>query len=350
MTTESNRMPSVSIIVPVFKVEPYLEQCIDSILAQDYPNLEIILVDDGSPDNCPAICDRYAAQHPNIKVIHKINQGAGMARNSGLDVAEGEYITFLDSDDWLQPCFLKKVVEKAVEHDADMVLYDYNRQCQGGNAVSSPKFETPKIFSTKSEIEGLAASMVHPYTSFGSIQLNMAVWDTLFNRRVISHRFESERKVASEDLPFKTRACLNSNVIVYVPVIGPTYRFNASSLSHTYSLEKFYRFMYLTGIMREIFRNSTIPAWADMTMIYAMSCAMQTLNFGKMKFNDRKEFLKKIASKKIWSEYQINPMELSTKERFIHTCLKKGIWQLPLLATVLYYNSGLYGLIKEIKK
>ena len=93
----------ISIIIPVYKVEDYLETCIDSILAQTYKNLENILVDDGSPDSCGSICDRYARVDARIRVIHKENAGVARARNDGLDIATGDYISFIDSDDWIAP-------------------------------------------------------------------------------------------------------------------------------------------------------------------------------------------------------------------------------------------------------
>ena len=95
--------PLISVIVPVYKVELYLRQCVDSLLAQTYSNLEIILVDDGSPDGCPAICDEYARKDSRVRVIHKPNGGLSDARNVGLDAARGEYIGFIDSDDWVMP-------------------------------------------------------------------------------------------------------------------------------------------------------------------------------------------------------------------------------------------------------
>ena len=92
----------ISVIVPVYKVEPYLRKCLDSIVGQTHRNLEIILVDDGSPDNCGAICDEYAARDERIKVIHKENGGVASARNAGLAVASGDYIGWVDSDDWIE--------------------------------------------------------------------------------------------------------------------------------------------------------------------------------------------------------------------------------------------------------
>ena len=105
--------PLLSVIVPVYKVEPYLRRCVDSIINQTYQNLEIILVDDGSPDNCGAICDEYAEKDPRVKVIHKENRGQAVARNVGLATSTGEYLCFVDSDDWLDPHLFTNVFEKA---------------------------------------------------------------------------------------------------------------------------------------------------------------------------------------------------------------------------------------------
>lgn len=97
----------ISIIVPVYKVEPYLDRCIQSIVNQTYKNLEIILVDDGSPDNCPVMCDTWAQRDTRIKVIHKKNSGQADARNMGLEVAKGTYFTFVDSDDYVDERFVE---------------------------------------------------------------------------------------------------------------------------------------------------------------------------------------------------------------------------------------------------
>lgn len=129
-------MLKLSIIVPIYNVEPYLRKCIDSLLSQDLPKdeYEIILVDDGSPDNCPTICDEYAQTlHPsggsrkgaNIKVIHQPNGGLSAARNSGLKVAEGKYVQFVDSDDYLQPNVLRGLVEQMEHEDLDVLRFDY---------------------------------------------------------------------------------------------------------------------------------------------------------------------------------------------------------------------------------
>ena len=112
--------PKISVIVPVYKVEPFLRRCVDSILAQTYTNLEIILVDDGSPDSCPMICDEYVVKDSRIHVIHKENGGLSDARNAGLQIATGEWLSFIDSDDWIEPCMYDNLLNNACKNDAQI--------------------------------------------------------------------------------------------------------------------------------------------------------------------------------------------------------------------------------------
>ncbi len=115
-------MPELSIIVPVYKVEPYLRKCIDSILAQTFTDFELILVDDGSPDQCPQICDDYASKDDRIIVIHQPNKGVSAARNAGLDKAKGKYIGFVDSDDWIEPDMYEEMIHSIVSTNSDVVI------------------------------------------------------------------------------------------------------------------------------------------------------------------------------------------------------------------------------------
>ena len=114
-------MDLISVIVPVYKVEKYLDRCVQSIVDQTYRNLEIILVDDGSPDNCPAMCDAWAAKDSRIKVIHKENGGQSTARNAGMTIATGEYIAFVDSDDWIEPQMYQIMYETMITTGSDIV-------------------------------------------------------------------------------------------------------------------------------------------------------------------------------------------------------------------------------------
>lgn len=121
-----NSKAKVSIIVPVYQVETYLETCVNSLLQQTYGNLEIILVDDGSPDHCGEMCDRFAQQDSRVQVIHKDNGGLSDARNAGLAAAAGDYIVFVDSDDWLALNYVERMIELAIKHGAEIVACQFS--------------------------------------------------------------------------------------------------------------------------------------------------------------------------------------------------------------------------------
>lgn len=126
----------ISVIIPVYKVEKYLRKCVDSVINQTYKDLEIWLVDDGSPDNCPAICDEYAANDSRIKVIHKENGGLSDARNAALDVMTGEYVTFVDSDDYIAEDAIQTLYDALKNNDADMSVGNMDSVDESGNISS----------------------------------------------------------------------------------------------------------------------------------------------------------------------------------------------------------------------
>ncbi|MCR5522214.1 MAG: glycosyltransferase [Clostridia bacterium] len=132
-------MDLITVIVPVYKVEKYLRRCVDSILAQTYTNLEIILVDDGSPDNCGKICDEYAENDSRIKVIHQKNGGLSAARNAGLDIATGDYIGFVDSDDYIERDMYESLYISATRNDADISSCNFIKVDENGNTVKTEK-------------------------------------------------------------------------------------------------------------------------------------------------------------------------------------------------------------------
>lgn len=135
-------MPKISVIVPVYKVEPYLRRCVDSILAQTFTDFELILVDDGSPDGCPAICDEYAMIDNRVRVIHKANGGLSDARNAGLDAAVGEFISFVDSDDWVSESYLSNLYEPEYDFATTGYIDIYKR---GKRVVSHENYSSKKF-------------------------------------------------------------------------------------------------------------------------------------------------------------------------------------------------------------
>lgn len=153
-------MTKVSIVVPIYKVEAYLERCIDSLIGQTLTDIEIILVDDGSPDGCPAICDRYAAKDRRIKVIHKKNGGVSAARNDGLAAASGDYVIFCDSDDWMELDACEVLYTKGIETGSDVVVGDINR-IKGDKMIYNQYFANEFHYTDRENMDQLVMADIY---------------------------------------------------------------------------------------------------------------------------------------------------------------------------------------------
>lgn len=234
--------PTISVIVPVYCVEKYLDRCVNSILKQTFLDIEIILVDDGSPDNCGKICDDYAKQDSRIRVIHKENEGLGFARNSGLDIALGDYISFIDSDDYIELNMYETMVNRIHETGADTCLcghyVDYG--------ITKKKTPLPwgnKIYRNKEIVENIVLNMIGnlPEES-NDYNIGMCVWQGIFSRKIIednSIRFVSERDIISEDIMFDLEYYPKSKCVVTVAECFNYYCMNGESLTHKFNKERF---------------------------------------------------------------------------------------------------------------
>ena len=130
--------PRVSVVVPIYNVEPYLKKCVESLLSQTLEDIEILLVDDGSPDRCGEIADEYAAREPRVKAFHQKNAGLGPARNTGIEHATGEYVGFVDSDDWVDSQMFERLYSAAAKCDADIVVGGHRDVVEGHVRVAKP--------------------------------------------------------------------------------------------------------------------------------------------------------------------------------------------------------------------
>ena len=192
----------VSIIIPVYKVEPYLRQCIESVLAQTHSALDIILVDDGSPDRCGEICEEYAARDSRIRVIHQENGGLSAARNTGLEVVKGNYITFVDSDDFVAENYVETLLKWIVDSGADIAcggFVDYHT----GDKVTPVNTELkPKILSSADFLE----AMLYQHTG------DNAVWGKLYKKDIFKNlRFTVG--ILYEDLDIIYKAILRGFIL-----------------------------------------------------------------------------------------------------------------------------------------
>lgn len=229
------QMPLISVIVPVYKVEAYLDKCIRSITEQTYTNLEIILVDDGSPDNCGRICDEWAARDNRIRVVHKENGGAGLARNVALDRANGELIGFVDSDDYIAPDMYRQLYE-LIANDADIAECNF--------------LETYDDNALFSENKGVVAK----YTSIQAMRLHInehafqqLIWNKLYRREVIG------------DARFPVGTKIDDEFFTYIPLS------RAQKLAHTSSCLYAYR-QQTNSIMHQPFSLERLQGISAKTM------------------------------------------------------------------------------------
>ena len=245
--------PLVSVIVPVYKVEPYLDRCVQSIVDQTYTNLQIILVDDGSPDSCPQMCDEWAKKDSRICVIHKDNGGLSDARNAGMAVAKGEYIAFVDSDDWLEKDFLLLLYQALKSAQADIAECGVLLCDEKGNMLRCRASEEEQL--TLEKIEALRRLVLED----GVYQ---TVWNKLYRRSVIGNvRFETDR--VHEDEFWTYRVFENSGKVAVLN--RPLYRYlqrTGSIMGVGYSLK---RLDGLEARMRRMQDLQQYPELAELT-------------------------------------------------------------------------------------
>lgn len=229
-------MDLISVIVPVYNVEKYLQECINSILNQTYSYLEILLIDDGSTDGSSKLCDEYALLDERVKVIHKQNEGLGLTRNTGLKFATGKYVLFVDSDDYLARDMVETLYKFASEQDCDLCLCGYYRvYLEHLTQFNLPYNDT--VFENEEVIHQVLLEMVCSLPKAKKDHLlSMAVWASLFKRELISRfhlSFYSERDYISEDILFNIDFLKNAKKVGMIN--HPLYYYrqsNVDSLTH----------------------------------------------------------------------------------------------------------------------
>lgn len=243
------RTPLISVIIPVYNVEKYLHRCLDSVIAQTYQNLEIICVDDGSIDDSGKICDQYAVRDARIKVIHQENQGLSAARNRGLDAAEGEYIAFVDSDDYILEDMYKKMLDKLLNYNVDLCVCQWQYEFSDGRQVVKRKNIDPTIYGRKASLEFARFLYMGNYEN-GVV---VAAWNKLY-RRVLLDKIRFEGRI-HEDEAFCGRI-MAKNISVYVMEEQfYVYAQNGDSLTNKpFSANKFF-FLDTLAERRELFKS-----------------------------------------------------------------------------------------------
>jgi glycosyltransferase involved in cell wall biosynthesis len=244
-------MALLSIIVPVYKVEDYLDQCVESILGQRHSDLELILVDDGSPDRCGSLCDEWAAKDPRVRVIHKENGGVCSARNAGLDAAKGDYVAFVDSDDWLEPEMYTAMMEKVRELDCDVVLCDCVKEHPGAPALYTHDIRPGFYDRAALENEYFPHLLMMENVEYPATISN---WLLLFRRELAEGIRYLTGVRYSEDLLFGAQVLYRARSFFYMKDQAfYHYRMNPGSATHRFVPDKWRDYKKLHTGIREAF-------------------------------------------------------------------------------------------------
>lgn len=300
--------PKVSIIVPIYNVEKYLDRCIQSLLNQTLKEIEIILVDDGSPDNCPRICDEYAQKDSRIKVIHKKNAGLGYARNSGLEIASGEYIAFVDSDDFVDVRMYEILYNTAKQNQCDAIFCGFYKEIKQSvfiKVIEAAQYTEYEKTDLKKIIPDFIASP--PYSRSEYIH-DMSVWHSIYRHSIIytNHiRFISEREYASEDIPFQIDFLSVANKIAFIPDLLYTYCFNNGSLTKQINKEKFYKIKslyYLLNDKAQIYDAKGLRT--KRLFIGYIRALIRNIMASNISSKQKRELINTILHDNIWEEIQ----------------------------------------------
>ena len=239
----------VSVVVPVYNVEKYLKECVASITQQTYSNLEIILVNDGSLDSCPKICEAWKKKDSRVKVIHKGNAGLGMARNTGIDNATGQYICFFDSDDYIEVDTIEKCYQEITKESADIALFGYSRVDDSGNIVRKAiPYTDERVYSGEVIQSKFLPELISGDPQTGTKKhLWMSACMAMYSMELVgraSWRFVSEREIIAEDAYSLLLLYKHVRKVVVIPQTLYIYRKNEQSLTSTYRKDRYQKVKY----------------------------------------------------------------------------------------------------------
>ncbi|MBI6056665.1 glycosyltransferase [Clostridium perfringens] len=320
----------ISVIVPIYNVEKYLEKCINSILNQTYKNLEVILVDDGSPDNCGKICDEYALKDNRIKVIHKENGGLSSARNSGLDIATGDYIGFVDSDDWIESNMYEILLNNAIKYNADISV---------GGVVDLLE-ENDKYIKTKSTFNGTIETVcLNKQEAMKKFFLgSWSAWDKLYKRKVHEHLRFPQGKI-NEDEAIAMHILDNCNNIVYTNEVFYNYISRPNSITTSEFSEKkldwYKNCKYNLEFIKE--KQPQLIKYALLRFCNSIMWSLRCISLTDNNFKDSAKLLVK--------ELKVNKKDILRNELISR---KEKFWIILILLTSINNNITIFIILNRI--
>lgn len=314
--------PLISVIVPIYNVEKYLETCIESIQKQSYKNLEIILVNDGSPDDSPEICEKYRKIDSRIIVIHKKNGGLSSARNAGLKIAKGEIIVCVDSDDWIHEDMIQTMFDNLVKYDADMSVCNFEIKEENGP-------ESTKKFSGKTEVLNREQAMQYailPEKYYGF------AWNKMYRKTILKDMLYDETIRKGEDSPFTCEYISKCDKVVYQDI--PLYYYRQDSVSITRSRFNPGKMTVLdaySGIVTLLEKNHFTSETIDLQKVqYANQMLSVLINIMN---TDRRQYHNEVVKiRKMMKEYRslyVASDHIDRLHKIVFVC---GVWSEWLLA------------------
>lgn len=301
-----------SIILPIYKVEKYLPECIESVLSQSYKDFEIILVDDGSPDNCPKMCDKYAEKYDNVKVIHQPNAGLACARNTGLKHASGEYIIFIDSDDYLSENNALEKIDKGLKESEDILIYGYKKYYESTSSfgVHANKFTQPDTPMKPAPFLKLQLQE-DSYTG--------TAWAKVVKRRLlVDNDIQFKPGMISEDIDWYLQVLLAATSMVAINDVLYIYRMREGSISHDVKEKSIIDNLWILEYWPDRIKHSDAPKDLIEVLMTIMARYMGNMMvlFATYRTEIRKKYSDRVKALLYLFNYATTPRAITIK-RFI---------------------------------
>lgn len=309
----------ISVIVPVYNVSKYLNKCVNSIISQSYKDLEIILVDDGSTDGSSEICDEYVKVDSRVRVIHKENGGLSDARNAGINVAQGEYFVFVDSDDYIDRNMISVLYENIVKYQADIAVCDYDRVDENGNRVadseSTQSIDTIVECVEKKDINSLLYKKGHP-----QIDITVA-WNKIYHRRLFEKlRYEIGKIHEDEFIIHRLLFECSKIVLIYSKLYY--YLLRKNSISQIKSAKNMSDAIEARDARRSFYKNKGLTELENLAAAdWFSSCFVSVRYARQYKIDGEKEFCNKIKAQIIKALPELKEYDFFTKKKYIRTLI-----------------------------
>lgn len=311
--------PLLSVVIPAYNVEEYVDACLDSVVSQTYSNLEIIIVNDGSTDDTGAKCDAWAAKDDRIRVIHTDNFGVCTARNKGLDEAKGDFFALVDSDDYLNPDMFGVLMKKAKTSDADIVVCGYKVQMPAGEELDECDFAEEKTFN-ESEIIGLSQDVLRHK---GNICNKLEIMQrAVYRRDKINARFRIELSRLNEDYFYQIEALLCAKKVVFIPDVLYYYRYNSVGRSKVFDFNKFLGFPVLVRELNKLYESRGLYHIGDYAMMMIAFNTVQRLFSSDLNSKEIRNYLCEMTSLPVWNDIKIDSSIMSMQEKVIYFAMK----------------------------